>query len=186
MTSRTASRGPTLATVLLFPDTFANYYEPDLGVAAVELLSRGAGCDVTLGPAPTSAAAAGRMISNGLLDQAVAQRPAQCRRALHDWAAPGRPIVACEPSCLLTIKDDYPALLRGESAARAEAVAGACLTFEEFLGSILADAEADGRPALTFRAGPATDPRAGPLPSALARRHGAAAASCCGASPGPR
>ena len=61
---------------------------------------------------------------------------------LHDWASRGGTIIACEPSCILTIKDDYPALLKGQLRARAETVARACLTFEEYLESILAG---DGR-----------------------------------------
>ena len=46
------------------------------------------------------------------------------------------PIIACEPSCILTIKDDYPALLRGELRQKAEVVAAACQTFEEFLNRL--------------------------------------------------
>ena len=45
--------------------------------------------------------------------------------------APGGRITACEPSCILTIKDDYPALLRGELRRRAEAVAEICATLDE-------------------------------------------------------
>ena len=41
-------------------------------------------------------------------------------------------IITCEPSCILTIKDDYPALVKGPLRAQAEAVARSCLTFEEF------------------------------------------------------
>jgi Fe-S oxidoreductase len=60
---------------------------------------------------------------------------------LFPWAAVGKPIIACEPSCILTIKDDYPALLRGELQQKAEVVAKACQTFEEFLESVLASGE---------------------------------------------
>jgi Fe-S oxidoreductase len=137
---------------LLFPDTFANYYEPDVGLAAVELLRRAA-VDVTLGPADLRCCSRPQ-ISNGLLDEAVANARHNVAR-LYEWAAQGRPITACEPSCLLTIQDDYPPLLRGAERARAEVVAAACATFEELLGSILADAEANGDPAvLTFHDGP--------------------------------
>jgi FAD/FMN-containing dehydrogenase/Fe-S oxidoreductase len=147
-----AGRDAPSCHVLLFPDTFANYHEPDVGLAAVELLRR-AGCDVTLGPADLRCCSRPQ-ISNGLLDEAVANARHNVER-LYEWAAQGRPIVACEPSCLLTIKDDYPPLLRGRDRARAEVVAAACVTFEDLLGPILADAEADGRPALlTFRDGP--------------------------------
>jgi Fe-S oxidoreductase len=56
---------------------------------------------------------------------------------LFDWAQTGKPIVSCEPSCILTIKDDYPALLKGEMRRRAETVAAACMTLEEYLDSVL-------------------------------------------------
>src|SRR5262249_37996178 len=36
-------------------------------------------------------------------------------------------------SCILTVKDDYPALLRGSLRRMAETVAAACWTFEEYL-----------------------------------------------------
>ena len=134
--------------VLLFPDTFTSCYEPEVGEAAVGLLRR-AGCRVVLGPADLRCC--GRpLISNGLLDRAVAYARHNVER-LHPWASRGRPIVACEPSCLLTIQDDYPALLRGEWRGRAEAVAAACRTFEELLESTLA---AGPSPPLSFRGGP--------------------------------
>jgi Fe-S oxidoreductase len=75
------------------------------------------------------------MISNGMLTQAVASARHNVER-LFPWARTGTPIIACEPSCILTIKDDYPALLRGELRQQAEAVAKACLTVEEFLEAL--------------------------------------------------
>jgi Fe-S oxidoreductase len=71
-------------------------------------------------------------ISNGMLDQAVALARHNVER-LFPWASTGRPIVACEPSCILTLEDDYPSLLRGDVRARAETVAAACKTFEELV-----------------------------------------------------
>jgi Fe-S oxidoreductase len=122
--------------VLLFPDTFTNYHEPEVGLAAVELLER-AGQGVTLGPAGLKCC--GRpLISNGLLTEAVALADRNVT-LLYDWAAAGKPIVACEPSCILTLRDDYTALLRGEGRRRAAAVAAACRTFEELLDSVLPD-----------------------------------------------
>jgi FAD/FMN-containing dehydrogenase/Fe-S oxidoreductase len=122
--------------VLLFPDTFANAFEPEIGADAITLFRR-AGQTVSLGP-PDLLCCGRPLISNGMLDQAVAGARHNVDR-LHEWARAGLPIVACEPSCILTIRDDYPALLRGEPRARAEVVARACLTFEEFLESRLAD-----------------------------------------------
>jgi Fe-S oxidoreductase len=122
--------------VLLFPDTFTNYFEPEIGEAAIDLLQR-SGCSVTLGP-PGLRCCGRPLISNGLLDQAVVNARHNVER-LFDWSRAGRPIIACEPSCILTIRDDYPALLRGDMRFQAEAVANTCRTFEEYLESILAD-----------------------------------------------
>lgn len=136
------STGPP---VLLFPDTFTNYFEPEVGEAAIEVLRR-AGRPVTLGP-PDLRCCGRPMISNGLLDEAVASARHNVE-LLHDWSRQGRPIVACEPSCILTIRDDYPALLRGEWRTRAESVAAACLTLEELLAPIATGA------GLSLNAGP--------------------------------
>jgi Fe-S oxidoreductase len=119
---------------MLFPDTFTNYFEPEIGTAATELFRR-TGCAVTLGP-PGLRCCGRPLISNGMLDQAVASARHNVEK-LYQWASQGKPIVACEPSCILTIKDDYPALLRGENRVRAEIVAQACRTFEEHLNSLL-------------------------------------------------
>ena len=84
------------------------------------------------------------MISNGMLDAAIL-KASQLVCWLYYW---GGPIVACEPSCILTIRDDYPALLKGELRATARTVADHCFTFEEFLEKRLAEST------VTFRAGP--------------------------------
>jgi FAD/FMN-containing dehydrogenase/Fe-S oxidoreductase len=132
-------------SVLLFPDTFADFYEPATGMAAAKLLG-GFGFRTTLGP-PGLRCCGRPAISSGLLDKAVALARHNVD-TLYPWAAEGKPIVACEPSCLLTIKDDYPALFRGVEQKKASVVAGACKTLEEVLA-------ARDAPAAKFRAGPA-------------------------------
>jgi FAD/FMN-containing dehydrogenase/Fe-S oxidoreductase len=135
--------------VLFFSDTFTHYYEPMVGLAAVQLL-HAQGCSVVPGlpdgvqpagskPGIGPLRCCGRpLISNGLLAQAVDHARHNVER-LYPWvAATGNAIIACEPSCLLTIQDDYPALLRGELRRQAETVAAACRTFEEYLESQVA------------------------------------------------
>ena len=134
--------------VLLFPDTFTNYFEPWVGEAAIDVLRR-TGCSVTLGP-PGLRCCGRPLISSGLLDQAVHNARHNVEH-LHDWSRQGGRIIACEPSCILTIKDDYPALLKGELRSRAEVVAKACRTFEEFIEPMMT-AEAGSRP--SWKAGP--------------------------------
>jgi FAD/FMN-containing dehydrogenase/Fe-S oxidoreductase len=144
--------GSASPRVLLFADTFTNYYQPEVGLAAVDLLRR-AGCSVRLSESDTARSplpCCGRpLISNGLLADAVRHSRENVLR-LHPWAAAGGWITACEPSCLLTIQDDYPALLRGTEQEQARKVASACLTFEELLEKSLVDRRAT----LPFGPGP--------------------------------
>jgi Fe-S oxidoreductase len=141
--------------VLLFPDTFTNWYEPAIGMAAAGIL-RHLGCRVVtvLGEGfrkdlsfpteqPVGMRCCGRpFISNGLLDKAVENARYNVEN-LYPWAATGKPILACEPSCILTIKDDYPALVGGEMRHKAEVVAAACRTFEEYVDESLASCKTE-------------------------------------------
>jgi FAD/FMN-containing dehydrogenase/Fe-S oxidoreductase len=147
--------------VLLFPDTFVNYHEPGIGLAAIELLQR-VGYQVVPGLpgyyGATSVRCCGRpLISNGQLSQAVDHARHNVAQ-LYPWAAAGHPITACEPSCILTLKDDYLALLQGEQLRQAQTVAAACLTLEELLEGGFAKQHAfravPNRPLASFRAGP--------------------------------
>ena len=111
--------------VVLFNDTFMNYNYPQVGVAAVELLEK-AGFQVVL----ANGECCGRpMISKGLLDRARdhARRNVEL---LYPYAQRGIPIVGCEPSCLLTLRDEYPDLLRDE---KARVVAAGSYLIDEFI-----------------------------------------------------
>jgi FAD/FMN-containing dehydrogenase/Fe-S oxidoreductase len=126
---RMAPRWDETCDAVLFNDTFTNYYDPAIGMAALEVL-RASG--VRAGVTPHHCC--GRpQISKGLLAEArtLAERNAH---ALHPHAAAGRKIVFCEPSCLSAVREDGPALLRGEARLMAEAVARASLLFEECVG----------------------------------------------------
>jgi FAD/FMN-containing dehydrogenase/Fe-S oxidoreductase len=131
--------------VVLFPDTFMNFQEPHIGLAALALLGRSSHVVIPgRGSAPDVRCCGRPMISNGMLAEALANARYNVER-LYPWAAEGITIVACEPSCILTIKDDYPALLRGDLARQARVVAERCVTFEEHLD----------KSSLEFQAGPA-------------------------------
>jgi FAD/FMN-containing dehydrogenase/Fe-S oxidoreductase len=138
-TTKRSHGGDVAPPVLLFPDTFMRFHEPEVGLAALSLLRwlssvvlPGGRHDSGL-PVPSDLRCCGRpMISNGMLTEAVANARHNVER-LFPWAERGNPIVACEPSCILTIKDDYPALLRGELARKARVVAAHCFTFEEHI-----------------------------------------------------
>ena len=73
-----------------------------------------------------------RLISQGLLAEARAaagRTPTRCTR----WRAAGARFVFFEPSCLSAVREDAPALLRGERRQRAAAVAAQSLLFEDLL-----------------------------------------------------
>ena len=137
--------GAAAPDAVLFADTFTNYYDPDIGLAAAEVLEA-AGLEVALGP---SACCGRPLISQGLLD-AARERAADAVRQLHPLAASGTPIVLLEPSCLSALADDVPALLRGEAQQQAREVAAACVLFEDFLNRRLEE----GSLSLELAAGP--------------------------------
>jgi FAD/FMN-containing dehydrogenase/Fe-S oxidoreductase len=115
----------------LFNDTFLNHYHPEIGVAAVEVLER-AGCGVSV----VKPGCCGRpLISQGLLKEARGNAETLVA-ALHPLAARGEKILFLEPSCLSSVKEDLPSLLRGEMQAKAYQVAKACILFEEFTAQL--------------------------------------------------
>ncbi|MCC7234011.1 MAG: FAD-binding protein [Bryobacterales bacterium] len=129
-TFRRQWQGEANAGALLFVDTFTNYYQPGIGLAAVRVL-RAAGC--SMGDANN--VCCGRpLISQGMLREARELAGANAAR----FGEEGPPLVFCEPSCLSAIKEDAPALLRGEAQRRARVMAGRAVLWEEFLEGRLA------------------------------------------------
>jgi Fe-S oxidoreductase len=70
-----------------------------------------------------------------LLAEAKA-RAAKIVEGLFPLSEKGTKILFCEPSCLSAVKEDVPALLRGDEQVKARMVASACLTFEEFAAGL--------------------------------------------------
>jgi Fe-S oxidoreductase len=129
---RPAPAAPGSQGELVFlADSFTTFTEPSVGSAAIELLEL-AGWQVRL----ESTGCCGRAsLSKGLVDQARRMAAGMVDR-LGEAAARGAPIVGVEPSCLLTLRDEYPALLPGDS--RAQAVAAATRLPEELLVEAIA------------------------------------------------
>ncbi|MEM7533485.1 MAG: FAD-linked oxidase C-terminal domain-containing protein [Chloroflexota bacterium] len=118
---------PDSPTVVLFADTFNNYYEPDHLTAAVRVLEY-MGAQVAIAPR----VCCGRpLISKGFLDQAAKQAQATTQ-ALLPLVEQELPILFCEPSCYSAVKDDHPLLLWEEAQEDAQKVADACLLVEEW------------------------------------------------------
>jgi Fe-S oxidoreductase len=103
--------------VVLLDDCFTTFQEPRIGRAAVGLLHR-AGYSVEL-----AGICCGRaMISKGFLTEArlLAQEGVA---KLDRFARAGVPVLGLEPSCLLTLADEWPELVPGSAAKRVAAVA---------------------------------------------------------------
>jgi Fe-S oxidoreductase len=114
------------ARAVLFVDTFTEYNFPEIGLAAVRVLNA-FGCGVEV----VEHGCCGRpMISKGLLGDARTAAESVVG-ALAPYAEAGVPIIGLEPSCLVTLRDEYLDLLPGSSEALA--VAARAVMIEEFV-----------------------------------------------------
>jgi len=97
----------TRGKIVYFHDTFATYNYPRIGLAAVKLLEA-AGFEVIV---EERRACCGRpMLSKGLID--AARKSARRNvSVLAPYAKRGIPIIGTEPSCILTLRDEYKDLL---------------------------------------------------------------------------
>lgn len=122
---RPQTRNGKRGTVVLFHDTFMEYNQPEVGQAAARLL-QAAGYEVEL----VARKCCGRpAISKGSLEQA--REYARYNIALlAPYARQGMPIIGVEPSCILTLRDDYLDLVPGPDA---QLVADYALSIDEFL-----------------------------------------------------
>ena len=128
---------------VLFADTFDVWFEPENLRAARRVLSAaGYRVHVAQAPGERNLCCGRTYLATGMVERAR-EEARRTIAALLPWARRGVPIVGLEPSCLLTLRDEFLSLLPGEEA---EAVAGQALMLEELLAR---DAEAgrlDGQP----------------------------------------
>lgn len=125
--AKRAQHGAGGSQVLLWPDTFTNHFDPQVGQAAVDVLEA-AGYRVEL---PRGWLCCGRPLYDyGML--AMAKR--QLRRildSLRPQIQAGMPVVGLEPSCTAVFRDELLNLFpNDEDAAR---LAAQTFTFAEFL-----------------------------------------------------
>src|SRR5262249_40822310 len=116
--------------IVLLVDTFNRYFEPENARAAGRVLRRAGYRVLCPDLARGRPLCCGRtFLSTGLIDEARHE----ARRML-DALAPhikaGTPIVGLEPSCLLTLRDEFPAILPGGLTT---ALAARAHLFEEFV-----------------------------------------------------
>jgi Fe-S oxidoreductase len=129
---RNASRPAPRGEVVFFDDTFTQFYQPEVGQAATAVLEA-LGYRVTV---VERLGCCGRpLISKGQLGTAREWAARNVER-LAPYAANGTPIVGVEPSCLLTLRDEYPELVDTDNARR---VAGSALLLDELLVQLEAE-----------------------------------------------
>lgn len=123
---RADDRAGTRGALILLDDCFTTYNDPEVGIAAVRVLEA-AGYRVEL----AGLACCGRpAISKGLLPMARELAAANVEKLL-PAAERGIPILGCEPSCLVTLVDEYRDFRLGPGA---DMVAAAARLVDAFVG----------------------------------------------------
>jgi Fe-S oxidoreductase len=121
-----AGRAPApKGDVLLLADTFNRYFEPENLRAAIRVLAA-AGYRAVLPAAPGRPLCCGRTyLAAGMVDRARAE----AQRTL-DALQGGLKVIGLEPSCLLTLRDEFRSLLPGPAS---DDLAGRAMLLSEFL-----------------------------------------------------
>jgi len=127
---------PSAQKVVLFNDTFNTYNDPHIAIAATRFLEA-VGFEVIL---PGHGCCGRPFISKGLVAEARAAAADTVARLL-PYARQGLPIIGLEPSCLLSLKDEYLYLLPNRDEA--QLVANQALMFEEFVAQLAEQGQLD-------------------------------------------
>lgn len=107
-------RNTDRSRVVLWPDTFTNYFTPDAAVACVEVLEA-AGYQVVI---PEQPLCCGRpLYEYGMLDTAK-RRLLQILDSLRPLLREGVPLIGIEPSCLAVFRDELRELLPDDEDAK--------------------------------------------------------------------
>ena len=118
----------TKGKVYFFCDEFTNYNDTEIGIKAILLLEK-LGYEVEI---PKHEESGRTYLSKGLIRQA--QKIARKNIAhLKNLVSEETPIIGLEPSAILTLRDEYIELTRGEEKETARRIADHTYTFEEFI-----------------------------------------------------
>jgi len=116
--------------VVLLADTFNSWFEPEkLHAAKTVLKAAGFHVHIAQSPGQRKLCCGRTYLATGMIERArkEAQRTVD---ALLPWAEQDIPIVGLEPSCLLTLRDEYQALIPSDAT---NTVAAKALLIEELL-----------------------------------------------------
>lgn len=121
-----------IKTVYLFIDELLNYNEAEIGIITVKLLDKLGYRILVLDHYESGRS----YLSKGLLDEA--RKLARKNVAVFkDRITHETPLLGVEPSAILTFRDEYPDLLRGEEQEAARKIGYHSLMVEEFLSKEL-------------------------------------------------
>jgi len=121
-----------IKTVYIFIDELLNFNEAEIGITTVKLLDR-LGYGVKFLPHVESGRS---FLSKGLLEEA--RKLARKNVSLYkNLITAETPLVGVEPSSILTFRDEYPDLLRGEEKDDAKKIGLNTFMIEEFLAKEL-------------------------------------------------
>jgi len=124
--------------VALFADTYINYHEPQVGKAAIKLLTD---CGYNVLLASVGCCQRPR-ISNGFLKEAKSDGT-QVAEKLMPYINQGIKILVCEPSCTSALIDDLPDLI--EDITLTEALKNNVLAIDVFLADALSSGQLKGK-----------------------------------------
>jgi len=119
-----------LPEVVLWPDTFTNYFDPEIGRDAVAVLQR-LGCKVQLPSEPVCCGLT--WYSTGQLNSAR-KVLSHTLDVLQPWLERGTPIVGLEPSCTAMLRKDAAELLPNDP--RTAQLTNVVQTFAEFVNML--------------------------------------------------
>jgi Fe-S oxidoreductase len=165
--------------VMLLADTFNRYFEPENLRAALRVLAA-AGYRAVLPPTRGRPLCCGRTwLSAGMVDKAREEARRTMRRLS------GRiPVIGLEPSCLMTLRDEFRSLLPGAESA---ALADRAMLLSEFIAREKPDLQFKPLPAVAHVHGHCHQKSFGAFPDALASLKlvpeltvKPVASSCCG------
>jgi len=128
---RRSSSSGKAGEVVLFVDTFNNYFESENARAALAVLARaGYGVHIARAANGSRPLCCGRtFLAAGMVEEAKAEAR-RVLAAVEPYVGRGVDVVGLEPSCLLTLRDEFKAMLPG---GETDALAESALLFEEFI-----------------------------------------------------
>lgn len=121
---------PNKGKVYLFNDEFTNYYDVEIGITAIKLLTK-LGYEVEI---PEHVESGRASISKGLLDRSKELATTNIK-LLENLVSHESPLIGLEPSAILSFRDEYPDLVSQDLREKARQIAQNTYTIEEFLSN---------------------------------------------------